>query len=126
MSKMFYGLYDLANSAYTMIIITFVTSANCWQPTTRRSLLAMDRRTLWNYNCTHWTFHWSMGRQKTKRKNKFLTNFYFTLYFNNLFVLVCKTQFKLYFIYFNYFFYFKLLLRSWNNILQFIIKKMFR
>ena len=27
MSKMFYGLYDLANSAYTMIIITFVTSA---------------------------------------------------------------------------------------------------
>ena len=27
MSKLFYGLYDLANSAYTMIIITFVTSA---------------------------------------------------------------------------------------------------
>ena len=27
MSKFFYGLYDLANSAYTMIIITFVTSA---------------------------------------------------------------------------------------------------
>ena len=26
MSKLFYGLYDLANSAYTMIIITFVTS----------------------------------------------------------------------------------------------------
>ena len=26
MSKFFYGLYDLANSAYTMIIITFVTS----------------------------------------------------------------------------------------------------
>ena len=27
MSKFFYALYDLANSAYTMIIITFVTSA---------------------------------------------------------------------------------------------------
>ena len=27
MGKLFYGLYDLANSAYTMIIITFVTSA---------------------------------------------------------------------------------------------------
>ena len=27
MSKLFYALYDLANSAYTMIIITFVTSA---------------------------------------------------------------------------------------------------
>ncbi len=27
MSKLFYGLYDLANSAYTMVIITFVTSA---------------------------------------------------------------------------------------------------
>ena len=27
MSKLLYGLYDLANSAYTMIIITFVTSA---------------------------------------------------------------------------------------------------
>ena len=27
MSKLFYGMYDLANSAYTMIIITFVTSA---------------------------------------------------------------------------------------------------
>ena len=27
MRKLFYGLYDLANSAYTMIIITFVTSA---------------------------------------------------------------------------------------------------
>ena len=26
MSKFFYGLYDLANSAYTMVIITFVTS----------------------------------------------------------------------------------------------------
>ena len=27
MSKFFYALYDLANSAYTMIVITFVTSA---------------------------------------------------------------------------------------------------
>ena len=27
MSKFFYALYDLANSAYTMVIITFVTSA---------------------------------------------------------------------------------------------------
>jgi len=27
MSKLFYGLYDLGNSAYTMIIITFITSA---------------------------------------------------------------------------------------------------
>ena len=27
MSKLFYALYDLANSAYTMIIVTFVTSA---------------------------------------------------------------------------------------------------
>ena len=27
MSKFFYGLYDFANSAYTAIIITFITSA---------------------------------------------------------------------------------------------------
>ena len=27
MSKLFYALYDLGNSAYTMIIITFITSA---------------------------------------------------------------------------------------------------
>ena len=36
MSKFFYGLYDLANSAYTMIIITFVTfklfAADCDKP----------------------------------------------------------------------------------------------
>ena len=27
MSKLFYGLYDLANSAYTIIVVTFITSA---------------------------------------------------------------------------------------------------
>ena len=27
MNKLFYGLYDLANSAYTMIVVTFITSA---------------------------------------------------------------------------------------------------
>ena len=27
MNKLFYGLYDLANSAYTIIIVTFITSA---------------------------------------------------------------------------------------------------
>ena len=27
MSKLFYALYDLANSAYTIIIVTFITSA---------------------------------------------------------------------------------------------------
>ena len=27
MSKLFYGMYDLANSAYTIIVVTFITSA---------------------------------------------------------------------------------------------------
>ena len=27
MSKLFYALYDLANSAYTIIVVTFITSA---------------------------------------------------------------------------------------------------
>ena len=27
MSKLFYAMYDLANSAYTIIIVTFITSA---------------------------------------------------------------------------------------------------
>ena len=27
MNKLFYGLYDLANSAYTTVIVTFITSA---------------------------------------------------------------------------------------------------
>ena len=27
MSKLLYAMYDLANSAYTMVIVTFVTSA---------------------------------------------------------------------------------------------------
>ena len=27
MNKLFYGLYDLANSTYTMIVVTFIASA---------------------------------------------------------------------------------------------------
>ena len=91
MGKFFYALYDLANSAYTMVIITFVTSAYFanqivgdpqmgaayWQWTAGLCgiLIALTG-----------PFIGAQANKKTKRQNYFFRKIYFILYFSYLFV----------------------------------------
>ena len=131
MNKLYYALYDLANSAYTSIIITFVISAyfatqivgdpqlgaSYWQWTAGLCSLAIALTS---------PLLGSRADNISNGKINYLKKFTYLCILTTCLFWFAKPDTKIYFLYVNNFFYFKLFLRIGINVLQFIIKKMFK